>query len=96
MSVPMLPKPTSEAWLLCAAQHQAYQNCAQLEDLPGNQASPNHPKKKLDKALGGHKSADELCEWLDNNPFDSVLAESMPSFKAFKDTLERVVNDLIH
>ena len=87
--VPMLPKPTSEAWLLCAAQNQAYQNCDQLEGLPGNQASPNHPKKKLDEAFGEHKSAAELCEWLDGIAFDSVRAESMPSFKAFKDELER-------
>ncbi len=94
--VPMLPKPTSEAWLLCAAQNQAYQNCDQFEALPGNEASPNHPKKKLNEAFGEHKSAAELCEWLDDTPFDSVRAESMPSFKAYKVELERVVNDLIH
>ena len=94
--VPMLPKPTSEVWWLCAAQQQPYQHCSRLEELPGNQASPNHPKKKLDAAFGEHKSAAELCEWLDENPFDSVRAEAMPSFKAFKDELERVVNDLIH
>jgi len=94
--VPMLPKPTSEVWWLCAAKQQPYQHCSQFEDLPGNQASPNHPKKKLDAVFGGHKSAVELCEWLDDNPFDSVRAESMPSFKAFKDELERVVNDLIY
>ena len=94
--VPMLPKPTSEAWLLCAAQKQAYQNCDQLEELSGNQASPNHPKKKLNAAFGEHKSTADLCEWLDDIAFDSVRAESMPSFKAFKDELERVVNDLIH
>lgn len=93
--VPMLPKPTSEAWLLCAAQNPAYQNCSQLEELPGNEVSPNHPKKKLNAAFGEKKSAAELCEWLDENPFDSVCAEAMPSFKAFKDELERVVKELM-
>jgi len=94
--VPMLPKPTSEVWLLCAAQNHPYQNCDQLEDLPGNQASPNHPKKKLDDVFGEHKSAADLCEWLEANPFDCVRAESMPSFKKFKDEFERVIKDLIH
>jgi hypothetical protein len=94
--VPMLPNPTSEVWLLCAAQGQAYQSCNQLEELPGNQASPNHPKKKLDQAFGGHKSATALCEWLEENPFDSVRAESMLSFKYFKTTLEYAANQLIN
>ncbi len=94
--VPMLPKPTSEVWWLCAAQQQSYQHCSQLEDLPGNQASLNHPKKKLEQVFGGHKTAAELCEWLDENPFDFDRAESMPSFKAFEVELERVVNELIH
>ena len=89
--VPMLPKPTSEAWLLSAAQAHPYQNAQDLEDLPGNQASPNHPKKKLEQAFGTPKSRIELCEWLDETPFDSVRAAVMPSFKAFRDRLDEVV-----
>ena len=94
--VPMLPKPTSEAWLLCVAQETPYWNCAQLEALPGNQASPNHPKKKLDAAFGGHKSREELCEWLDDKPFDPDRAGSMPSFQAFRDRLHEVVHAVLH
>lgn len=94
--VPMLPKPTSEAWLLCMAQNQPYQNCHKLEDLPGNIESANHPKKKLDAAFGAHKSANELCEWLNGNPIDEARASFMPSFKAFKLELERALSEVIH
>ena len=94
--VPMLPKPTSEAWLLCAAQAQPYQNCQTFEELPGNEASPNHTKKKLDAALGGRKSREELCDWLDGTPFDPDRAASMPSFKAFRDRLDEVVSAVLH
>jgi hypothetical protein len=94
--VPMLPKPTSEAWLLSAAQAQPYQNCQNLEDLPGNEASPNHPKRKLDAAFGARKTRRELCEWLDENPFDPDRAGAMPSFKAFRDRLDEVVLTVLH
>lgn len=94
--VPILPKPTSEAWLLCAAQNQPYQNCQQLEELPGNQTSQNHPKKKLAAAFGRQKSRAELCEWLDDNPFDPERATAMPSFKAFHDRLIEVAEAIRH
>jgi hypothetical protein len=90
--VPMLPKPTSEAWLLCAAQNQPYQNCSNLENLSGNMVSPNHPKKKLDAAFGHRKTAQDLCDWLDQNRMDfDALPAVMPSFKAFRDRLYAVV-----
>lgn len=94
--VPMLPKPTSEVWLLCAAQQQAYQRCEKLEDLPGNLASLNHPKKKLGKVLGLPLSAEQLCDWLDAHPFDFAKARSMPSYAAFHDRLQEVIADVLH
>lgn len=94
--VPMIPKPTSEAWLLCAAKTQPYQNCEALEELPGNVESPNHPKAKLDAAFGEHKSAMQLREWLEETHFDSDRACSMPSFLAFKNRLEEVVTQVLH
>lgn len=93
--VPMLPKPKSEAWLLCAAKKHAYQGCDKLEDLSGNDDSPNSAKNKLDTAFGGHKSTVELCEWLENNPFDVDSASTMPSFKAFQDELGRALNEVL-
>jgi len=46
----LLPRPKSEVWFLCAMQETAYQNCEQLESLPGNDASPEGPKIRLDQA----------------------------------------------
>jgi len=43
--VPMIPKPKSEAWLLCALKEHPYQHCHDLETLSGNDASPNSVKK---------------------------------------------------
>ena len=93
--VPMLPKPTSEAWLLCAAQEHSYQNCPRYEELPGNQASPNHPKKALDKAFGAHKNAAELCDWLRENPLDLDRASLMPSFRNFRECLNTVLDQVV-
>lgn len=94
--VPMLPKPKSEAWLLCAAKNAPYQNCADLEALSGNDRSPNAAKKKLDAAFGGHLSSEELCEWLEEKPFDSLRACSMPSYAVFHDRLLEVIADVLH
>lgn len=94
--VPMLPKPTSEVWLLCAAKRQPYQRCEQLEDLLGNLASPNHPKEELGQVFGQRQSAEQLCDWLLAHPFDSAQARSMPSFAAFHDRLLEAVADVLH
>jgi hypothetical protein len=94
--IPMLPKPKSEAWLICAAKNHPYQGCEALEDISGNDDSPNSAKKTLEEAFGGHRSATEICEWLEANPFDINRAESMPSFNAFKAELERAVSELVH
>lgn len=90
--VAMLPKPKSEAWLLCAIQNK-YQHCAALEDLSGNDNAPNSAKQQLYAALNGHSSAQEVYDWLANNGFNAdAVAGQMPSFGAFKDELERALN----
>lgn len=94
--VPMLPKPKSEVWLLCAVKNHADQGCDQLEDLSGNDDSPNSAKNKLDKAFDGHRSAVELCEWLENTFFDVEKASAMPSFKAFQNELGRALDEILH
>lgn len=93
--VPMLPKPKSEAWLLCAAK-PGVQNCSSFEVVSGNDDSPNAAKNQLDQAFGGHKSGKEICEWLDENPIDEERASSMPSFKAFRDKLDVALSEVIH
>lgn len=88
--VPMLPKPKSEAWLLCAAKTNPYVACAQLEHLPGNDSSPNSAKGKLAAALGFHPGRQELVDWLDDNTVDLSANGlcTMPSFEAFRQDLE--------
>lgn len=94
--VPMLPKPKSEAWLLCAAKKTPYQHCAALEDLSGNDDSPKAVKDELDAAFGSHQSGQALCDWLEANPFDATQARSMPSYAAFQDRLQEAVADVLH
>lgn len=89
--VPMLPKPTSEAWLLCAAKTAPYQNCSALEDLPGNQESARHPKKELARAFGEGKSSTELREWLEEHPFEPDRAMGMDSYRAFRERMVEVL-----
>lgn len=81
--VAMLPKPKSEAWLLCAIQNN-YQHCANLEDLSGNDNAPNNAKKLLNQALNGDNSAERIYHWLEQNDLLlDKLAHQMNSFKEF-------------
>jgi len=90
--VPMLPKPKSEAWLLCAAKEHPYQNCADLEnDLSGNDASPNSAKSQL-KAVLADTSANGLKEWVETQM--DVDRIDMPSFNEFKNRLLEVIGSL--
>lgn len=91
--VPMLPKPKSEAWLICAAK-PTVNDCSCFEEISGNDASPNSAKLQLDGVFGTHKSGDQLCEWLDENPIDEERLSFMPSFKAFKESLDKAVAKL--
>ena len=93
--IAMLPKPKSEAWLLCGAVPGST-SCASLENMSGNDDSPNSAKARLDAALVGHMSGDELAHWLMEHPLDVDRASSMPSFKAFKDALESAFDCLLH
>ena len=94
--VPMLPKPKSEAWLLCAAKADPYQHCAALESLPGNDDSPSSAKSQLDAALQGKSSTAEQVEWIRESGFDhAAVAGQIPSFAEFKDRLLAAVNLVI-
>lgn len=84
LGVPMLPKPKSESWMLCAAQEKPYQHCAVLEDLSGNDESPNSAKVRLTRQLNGKTSAAEQAEWILEHGFDAEAASAeMPSFSSF-------------
>lgn len=90
--VPMLPKPKSEAWLLCAAKPNPYQNCADLENtLSGNDASPHSAKKQLGDILPD-TSASGLKTWVETAlDIDRI---DMPSFNQFKQSLTQAIESL--
>lgn len=93
--VPMVPKPKSEAWFICAAKQQPYQHCAALEDLPGNDNSPNAIKNQLAEIFGEEATADFLLDWLGRNRLSTEdLAAQMPSFSAFRQRMEEVLQSL--
>ncbi|KPM01486.1 hypothetical protein [Vibrio splendidus] len=89
--VAMVPKPTSEAWLICHCQTSPYANCSILETrLSGNDNCPdeNSPKKELERFIGvGYDDAlvFDKVETLDIDQLD------MPSFNRFKDDLKSAI-----
>ncbi|BDI06356.1 hypothetical protein [Sphaerotilus microaerophilus] len=87
--VPMVPRPKSEAWLLCGLKTQPYQHCGELEDAPGNDGSPHNLKNRL-KALNGgiEPSADVQAGWIRDGTVDPRRID-MPSFEAFRRELDR-------
>ena len=87
--VPMLPKPKSEAWVLCAIKN-LYQGCDALEDRSGNDNSPAPLKKELEIHLGKRPDRVSLCQMVTDLSID-INKIQMPSFKAFRDRLEEVI-----
>lgn len=91
LGVPMVPKPKSEAWLLCATKTNPYQHCAALEDESGNDKAGRVPlKDQLSASLNGDSSTEHLNELVNDRQID-VEQIDMPSFNVFKADLERVV-----
>ncbi len=88
--VPMIPKPKSEAWLICALKRDAFQNCHLLESRSGNDNSPNSLKGELKLLLGDTELIADLCERLRDGRID-IDRIVMPSFAAFRDRLEEVI-----
>jgi len=85
--VPMVPRPKSEAWLLCALRPPGYVNCAPLEDASGNDTSPNSLKRQLAALRDGEDpSAEQQAEWVKTGAVDPLHID-MPSFNAFKQAL---------
>lgn len=93
--VPMVPKPKSEAWILCAVQEQRYQNCARFETLSGNDRSPNNAKKQLEEALA--PKGNTYVDLPDMIQGKEILPDriDMPSFNAFRERLEQVARSMV-
>ncbi len=88
--VPMVPRPKSEAWMLCGLikREDAGRNCDWLEDEPGNDASPNSLKARFTSHLGHEPSAVEQSDLVSDGQIDPELID-LPSFTAFRDELSR-------
>lgn len=87
--VPMIPKPKSEAWILCATKYE-YHGCDSLEERSGNDNSPNSLKQELTDHFGEKLPRSKLNEMLASRQID-IEKISMPSFTAFRNRLESVI-----
>ena len=85
--IAMLPKPKSEAWLICALKN-SYQNCNNLENESGNDISPKSLKKQLEVY---NLSNEQICEKIEKNEID-IEKIKMNSFEKFKSRLEEIIN----
>lgn len=93
--VPMVPKPKSEAWLLCAGRTARHSH-AVLENISGNDKSPNSAKDQWDVFMGSPQTAASEAEWCATHPSDWQNLLTMPSFKAFYDRFHEVANAMLH
>lgn len=90
--IPMLPKPISEAWLLCAVQQQ-YQHCDQLENASGRNGSPDSLKQRLASLMGGETTQSVLVDAVQDGLID-MRKITMPSMTAFKERADHVLDRL--
>lgn len=91
--VAMIPKPKSEAWLLCATKDDPYIGCSRLENASGNDNSPDPLKKQLDDAMSNYPSGATIEDLLIDKKID-INKIDMPSFNEFKNELERILSTL--
>ena len=92
--VPMIPKPTSEAWLICALKKNPYQGCDSLENRSGSRQATKPLKAELELLLQKLPRSTSVSERLS----DAVRRKDvnfekiqMPSFKEFRKRLEKVI-----
>lgn len=88
--VPMIPKPKSEAWLICALKSRPYQGCDKLEGRSGNDHSPRSLKRELVMLVGEPITPELLCDRVRRRVIDFARIE-MPSYRAFRQRLAEVV-----
>lgn len=85
--VAMIPKPKSEAWLICALKERPFENCQKLEDRSGNDDSPDNLKDELNKLGISLKSINEMIQ---DGRIDIEKIE-MPSFRCFQNKLNELL-----
>jgi hypothetical protein len=88
--VAMVPKLTSEVWILCCLER--HQHCNKLENLAGNQVSDKHPKKILEQKIGEKPTLETLIKIVSEQCDTNKMF--MQSFQEFKIHLERLIKAL--
>ncbi|EHC05398.1 hypothetical protein Sbal625DRAFT_3091 [Shewanella baltica OS625] len=89
--IPMIPKPTSEAWLICGQKQDPYAHCTALEtELSGNDAASddNAPKKVLARLIGQEATTEQQYEMVTGI---DVTRINMPSYNQFKTDLTNAI-----
>ncbi len=88
--VPMVPRPKSEAWMLCGLlkRQNAGADCGWLEGASGNDASPNSLKAQLANHLGHEPTTEEQAEFVRSGQIDPEVID-LSSFLAFRAELDR-------
>ncbi len=88
--VPMIPKPKSEAWLICGLKSTPYHNCIALESRSGNDKSPNSLKKELQSLFEENVTSQFLNEKV--RTAININKLDMPSFNEFKNRLTEAID----
>ena len=97
--VPMIPKPKSEAWLLCALKASPYHNCTPIGKRSGNDRSPNSLKEELKsriEVMGRPYNAETLVDMIisGNPPQIQPARIDMPSWNDFKQDLKEALDSI--
>jgi hypothetical protein len=87
--VPMIPKPISEAWILCAIYRakNPVQNCDGLENTKHGNQSEHALKIELENELNEQPTRELLNEKIMNQEINIQLI-NLPSFNQFKEILD--------
>ncbi|MDR2172572.1 MAG: hypothetical protein LBP59_20725 [Planctomycetaceae bacterium] len=90
--VPTLPKPVSEAWILCAIYRQNNQarDCSELENRRRGNQEDHALKYELEKQLKAIPERELLNRKIDSGEIDHNNI-NLPSFNAFKKRLTEVL-----
>lgn len=91
--VPMLPKPKSEVWLLCASSTAKHSHTA-LEAISGNDNAPHSAKKQWEALMGCPQTAQRAADWCASHPSDWQNLLTLHSFKAFYERFHQVAANL--
>lgn len=91
--VAMIPRPKSEAWLLCALKAHSYQHCEGLENESGNDASPNSLKRQVTtrlNAIGREFCQEHLVDLIAEGVIDPRRI-TITSFNEFRQDFEDAI-----